>query len=348
MAFPVFRVLEPGFLTTIQDIGRFGYLKYGVPPSGIMDAFSFRIANLLVNNKVNQAVLEITGVGPTLESLNSTLVALTGADLYSNINGTPLPEWKSTKVTKGSVIHLGNAKRGFRAYLSIKGGIDVPKILGSRSTYLRGKIGGVEGRALAKGDIINSIVPTESLEKIRERYLPSKFFPVLNTPTEVRVLMGPQDDYFNSSGIETFLNSTYVVSAKSDRTGYRLKGPIISHKDKTEIISDAISKGAIQVPGNGLPIILMVDRPLTGGYPKIACVSSVDIDKIAQLKPEDKIKFKRIDIKEAHELLRAENEKLLKINNILNEQSKIPAKKRYRVIVEGETYEVTVEELPGE
>jgi len=345
MAFPVFRVLERGFLAVVQDLGRFGYQKYGVSPSGAMDTFSFRIANLLVGNEVNQAVLEITGVGPKLEVLNDILVALTGADLYSNINGIPLPKWKSIKVKKGSVIYLGNAKRGLRAYLSIKGGIDVPKILGSKSTYLRGKIGGIEGRALAKGDIINSIVPTESLEKTRERYLPSNFFPTLANSIEVRVLMGPQDDYFNSLGIGTFLNSTYVVRTESDRTGYRLKGRIISHKDKTGIISDAISKGAIQVPGNGLPIILMADRQVTGGYPKIACVSSVDTNRIAQLKPGDKIKFKRIDIKEAHELLREENEKLLKINNILNQQKKAPTKKRYRIRIEGETYNVEVEEL---
>jgi len=348
MPIPIFEVLEPGLLTTIQDLGRFGYQRYGVPVSGCMDVFSFKVANLLVANDTNEGVLEITGLGLTkLKILNNTVIALTGADLSPMINTSSLPMWRAIEVKKGEVLSLGEAKRGFRAYLSIAGGIDVPLVLGSRSTYCKAKIGGLNGRLLKKGDIISSSLPKQPLENIVRRYLPKDFIPDLSKEIEVRVIMGPQDDYFKKESIHTFLNSWYCVSPESDRTGYRLRGPKITHKDKTDIITDAIPLGAIQIPGDGLPIILMADRGPTGGYPKIACILSVDADKVGQLKPGGKIKFKKIDIKEAHKTLRVENEKLLKINNILNQQSKAPAKKRYRVSIEGETYEVTVEELPG-
>jgi len=347
MSIPVFEVLEPGLLTTVQDLGRIGYQRYGVPVSGGMDAFSLKIANLLVANDIDKAVLEITGLGlMKLKILNRTVIALTGADLTPMIDTSSLPMWRAIEVKKGEVLSLGGARRGFRAYLSIAGGIDVPLVLRSRSTYCKAKIGGIEGRPLRKGDIISSFLSKQPLESITHRYLPEDFIPDLTTEIEVRVIMGPQDDYFKKEGIQTFLNSWYRVSPESDRTGYRLSGPRITHKDKTDIITDAIPLGAIQVPGDGLPIILMADRGPTGGYPKIACILSVDVDKVGQLKPGDKIKFKKIDIKEAHKILRVENEKLLKINNILNQQSRTPAKKRYRVSVEGETYEVTVEELP--
>ncbi|MEA1963760.1 MAG: biotin-dependent carboxyltransferase family protein [Candidatus Aerophobetes bacterium] len=348
MSTPILEVLEPGLLTTVQDSGRFGYQKYGVPVSGGMDTFSLKIANLLVANSINEGVLEITGLGIVkLKILNNTAVALTGADLTPMIDTSPLPMWRATEVKKGKILSLGGAKRGFRAYLSVAGGIDIPLVLGSRSTYCKAKIGGIEGRPLRKGDIISSFLPGQSLEEIARRYLPEDSVPDLPEEIEARVIMGPQDDYFKPEGIQTFLNSWYSVSPESDRTGYRLRGPRITHKDKTDIITDAIPLGAIQVPGDGLPIILMADRGPTGGYPKIACILSVDVDKVGQLKPGDKIKFKKIDIKEAHKILQVENGKLLKINNILNEKSTAPAKKRYRVIVEGETYEVTVEEMPG-
>lgn len=344
---PVFEVLEAGLLTTVQDLGRFGYQKYGVPVSGAMDLFSFKVANLLVGNTEGEAALEITGLGSVkLKVLTAAAVALTGADLTAMIDGSPVAMWRAIKVEKDEILSLGRPRKGFRAYLSVAGGIDVPVVLGSRSTYFRAKIGGVEGRPLKKGDIISSFLPEKLPGAILRRYLPPDFIPDLTGQVEARVIMGPQDDYFTEEGIRIFLNSWYEILPESDRTGYRLTGPRIAHKDKQDIITDAIPLGAIQVPGDGLPIILMADRGVTGGYPKIACVAGVDISKIAQLKPKDKIKFKKIDVREAHRLLKAESEKLSRIAEILDGQSRKPFKKRYKVSMEGETYEVTVEELP--
>lgn len=343
---PVFEVLEAGFLTTVQDVGRYGSQKYGVPVSGGMDPFSLKIANLLVANNMVEAALEITGLGKVeLKFLNPTAVAITGADLGPAIDNSPVPMWQAQRVGKGQILSFQSAKKGFRAYLAVAGGIDVPLVLGSRSTYIKANIGGLEGRPLRKGDTINSFLPQLSLEKIARRKLPEEFVPELAGEVETGVVMGPQDDYFTEQGIKTFLNSWYQVAPESDRVGYRLKGPTIAHKNKADIISDAIPLGAVQVPGNGLPIILMADRQVTGGYPKIACVASSDISRVAQLKPGDKIKFKRVEVKQAQKLLKEENEKLSAIENTLNQQSEEPPEKKYKVKIEGETFQVTVKEI---
>ncbi len=343
---PVFEVLDGGFFTTVQDLGRYGSQKYGVPISGAMDLFSLKIANLLVRNNIAEAALEITGLGKVkLKFLTHTVIAITGADLGPVIDTSPAPMWKAQRVNRGEVLSFQDAKRGFRAYLAVTGGIDVPLVLGSRSTYLKANIGGLEGRTLRRGDKISSFLPQISLEKIVCRRLPDEFVPDLTDEVEIGVVMGPQDDYFTEQGIKTFLNSWYEVTTESDRVGYRLEGPIIPHKNKAEIISDAIPQGAIQVPGNGLPIILMADRQVTGGYPKIACVASVDIPRVAQLKPGDKIKFKQMDVKEAHKMLNEESEKLSTIENILNRQREEFPEKRYKVKIEGKTFQVTVKEI---
>ena len=346
--FPVFEVLEPGVLTTVQDLGRFAYRKYGVPVSGAMDDFSLKIANLLVANDSNGAGLEITGLGPKLKVLNDTVVALSGADFNATLDEGSFRGWKSVRMGKGSIIWIKEARKGFRGYLAVAGGIEVPKVLGSRSTYLTGKMGGLDGRSLRKGDIVNSSSPEVSSARAPLRFLPEEYVPVFSSRVEVRVIMGPQDDRFDDEGIKTFLNSRYVVSLDSDRTAYRLVGPKIAHRGKADIITDAIPQGAIQVPGDGQPIVMMADRPTTGGYAKIACVIGPDIPKIAQLKPEDEIRFEKIAIDEAHQLLRDKEEELARIRKVLEAQAGILARKKYRVRVEDEVYEVLVEEIPAE
>jgi biotin-dependent carboxylase-like uncharacterized protein len=343
---PVFEILEPGVLTTIQDLGRFGCQKYGVPVSGAMDDFSLKLANLLVGNDSNAAALEITGLGPKLKVLNDAVVSLNGADFNAALDENPFRGWRLVRVRKGSIIWIKEARRGFRGYLAVAGGIEVPEVLGSRSTYLTGKMGGLDGRSLRKGDIINSSCLPVSPARMPSRFLPEEYIPVFSSRVEVRVIMGPQDDRFDDEGIKTFLNSWYAVSLNSDRTAYRLVGPKIAHRQKADIITDAIPQGAVQVPGDGQPIVMMADRPTTGGYAKIACVIGPDIPKIAQLKPEDEVRFRKIGIDEAHGLLRDKEAELTRIRELLETQTKILTRKKYRVRVEDEIYQVVVEEIP--
>jgi len=347
-ASPVFEVVEPGVLTSIQDLGRFGYQKYGVPVSGPMDDFSLKVANLLVGNDSNAVALEITGLGPKLKVLSDTVVSLSGADFNATLDEKPFQGWRSLRVQKGSIIRIREARRGFRGYLAVTGGIEVPKVLGSRSTYLTGKLGGLDGRSLGKGDIINSSYPGTSPGQMPLRFLPEECVPVFSSRVEVSVIMGPQDDCFTGEGIKTFLNSPYVVSLNSDRTAYRLTGPKIAHHRKADIITDAIPQGAIQVPGDGQPIVMMADRPTTGGYAKIACVIAPDIPRIAQLKPQDEVRFKKIGIDEAHEFLKDKETELARIGKVLETQATVLARKKYRVRVGDEVYQVLVEEIPDE
>jgi len=347
-ALSVFEVLEPGVLTTIQDLGRFGCQKYGVPLSGAMDDFSLKVANLLVGNDSNAAALEITGLGPKLKVLNDTVLSLSGADFNAALDESPFRGWRSVRVRKGSIICVKEAGRGFRGYLAAAGGIEVPEVLGSRSTYLTGKMGGLDGRSLRKGDIINSSSLPVSSARIPLRFLPEEYIPVFSSRVEVRVIMGPQDDRFDDEGIKTFLNSWYVVSLNSDRTAYRLTGPKIAHRQKADIITDAIPQGAIQVPGDGQPIVMMADRPTTGGYAKIACVIAPDIPRIAQLKPQDEVRFRKIGIDEAHEFLKDKETELTRIRKVLEAQARVVTRKKYRVRVGDEVYQVLVEEIPDE
>lgn len=302
----VFEVLWPGPLATIQDLGRFGYQQYGVPVSGAMDGLALRIANRLLDNDEYAAGLECTLLGPKLKFLNDTPIAITGGDLAPLLNNHPLPLWEVVQVQKGDILSWRGMRNGCRAYLSIVGGIDVPVVLGSRSTYLRSRIGGLEGRALRTGDVLKSVpVSSEKLEHLIDRKVPKELIPEYKSFEEIRVILGPQADHFPEESIATFLNSEYAITPESDRMGYRLDGPEIKHKGKADIISDGIPLGAVQVPGNCKPIVLMVDRQTTGGYTKIATVITPDISKLGQMKPGDKIRFREVSLAQGHQLLNA-------------------------------------------
>lgn len=288
------RVLKPGMFTTVQDLGRCEYQQFGVPVAGAMDEFALRAGNLLVGNAENDAALEITLLGPKLELLTDAVLAVTGADLDAMVDGRPLPIWESVAVRKGSLIAFGRPRSGARAYLAVAGGIDVPVVMGSRSTYVLGKLGGFQGRPLQAGDELpvgNASRPTPG------RRLPGHLIP----PSEVtaRVILGPQDDHFTPESIELFLSSAYRVSSVSDRMGYRLEGPKLKHQAGPDIISDAIPPGAVQVPGHGTPIVMLADRQTTGGYTKIATVISADLRVLAQLRPGDSVSFKAVPAAEA-------------------------------------------------
>ena len=309
----MFEVIQPGLYSTIQDRGRFGYLQFGIPRCGAVDAFAYSVSNLLVGNGVDQAVLEVTVFGPVLNIIEDGVIAITGADLSSHLNDSLLPLWESVAVKRGDKLTFKGPKNGCRAYIAVGGGVDLPLVMGSRSTYVGGNIGGIDGRPLVAGDII----PKGKAYGRPNQHLPSEFIPLYsNTPT-IRVIMGPQDDYF-SDGIKTFLDSEFKVSSKADRMGYRLEGPVIHHKDRVEksIISEPTVSGGIQVPPDGQPILLLVEQTV-GGYAKIATAISTEIGRVGQTKPGDRIRFKAIGLEEAHRLVLEERRKIQKLMDLL-------------------------------
>jgi antagonist of KipI len=293
-----FAVQDPGVLTTIQDLGRVGYGQYGIPVSGAMDRFSFRAANLLVGNDPGAAGLEITLFRLKLEILRTVRVAITGGDMSPMLNGERLPMWQTVELPTGSSLFFKAIHLGVRAYLAVEGGIDAPLFLGSRSTHQQALL----GRPLQRGDIIKAF-PTG--KQVRFRALPQERIPRFLIEAEIRVVMGPQDDYFTEEGIRTFLEGEYTITSQSDRMGYRLQGLPIKHLSGADIISDPILPGSIQVTGNGQPIIMMTDAQTSGGYTKIACVIDPDIDILAQMLPGHTVCFKQTHIDEAHGIFRA-------------------------------------------
>jgi antagonist of KipI len=309
LKFEAFSVINPGTFTTFQDGGRQGYLSFGIPESGAMDSFAYTVGNLLVGNKENVAALEITISGCQLRALRDLAIAITGADLGPTIQKKPVKMWRTLQIKEGEVIHFSSIKNGCRAYLTVAGGFRINAVLGSASTYVRAGIGGLEGRTIKKGDILYcNATDSSTCAEIPENYLT-----VYCHSSEVRVVWGPQKNKFEKAGIVEFLKSDYIVSPNSDRMGYRLLGSKISHKKSADIYSEGIPLGAIQVPGDGQPIILLADRPVTGGYPKIATVIGADLPKVAQLIPGDKIHFRHVSINEA--LTGLENQNRL-IDNI--------------------------------
>ena len=303
------KFIKSGFLTTIQDMGRYGYQKFGMPVSGAMDTYSLQTANWLVGNPRTAACFEITFQGPEIEFLCETVFGLSGAPLEASLNGRMIETNLSYRVSKGDILKTGNVKSGVRTYLSIAGEILVPDVMGSKSTYLRGHLGGFHGRKIENGDIIaiHTIgLPTE--KKLLHEF--RRFYP--NSQT-LRIIPGTEVNYFNFSGLASFLSSEYEVSPQNDRMGYRLSGPVITHKSDADIISSGLTSGSIQVPGHGQPIIMLADHQTVGGYAQIANVISVDIPLVSQLKTGDKIHFKEIDILEAQHLAEKQQQHLDKL-----------------------------------
>jgi len=288
-------VVDGGMLTTIQDLGRYGYQRYGVPTSGAMDLFSLRAANRLVGNSDGAACLEMTLVGPRLRFLAPATIAVTGADLGAQLDGRPVPLWESVLVEPGTELWFAGPESGIRAYLAVAGSLDVPLVLGSRSTYTRSALGGLDGRRLQAGDTLDVVGEGPVLLGGTLR-LPADRRPACGHAHVLRVVLGPQDDRFTSAGIETFLSSTYTVAPQSDRMGYRLSGPRIEHLRGPDIISDGTPFGAVQVAGDGVPIVLMADRGTAGGYTKIATVIGPDIPKLAQAAPGETVTFEAVTL----------------------------------------------------
>jgi biotin-dependent carboxylase-like uncharacterized protein len=265
-----------------------------------MDKYAFACANALVGNSANDACLEVTLLGPELEVLNAAQIAVTGADFSILVNNEVAPMWATLTLKKGDVIAFsGTAQAGCRAYLAIRGGIDVPVVLGSRSTYVRGGFGGYSGCALKTGDVIAALEPQSLLKERRE--LLAEWVPEYESEIVVEVVLGPQEEMFTNEGVETLLSQAHTLTSESDRMGYRLDGPVVKHKSATEIITDGLAPGAIQVPGSGKPIVLMVDTQTTGGYPKIATATTADLSRLGQAKPGDLIRFRKVSLAKARE-----------------------------------------------
>lgn len=306
----VFDVLKPGILTTVQDLGRFGFSHVGVPPSGVLDPFSLRVGNLLVGNEEGEAGLETTIMGLKLKARKEVVIAITGGDLLPTLNGESLEMWRSHLLVEEDILAFKGVRNGCRAYVAICGGIAVPKIMGSRSTFLSGGFGGFEGRALKRGDILQSLNSKIALDKIGVRF-PSEWIPLFEEEATLRVIPGPQDEHFTVLGFQTFQTSSYRVTAKSDRMGIRLEGPEIERRSGREesIISEGLLPGVIQVPGDGKPLVIL-NELVTGGYTKIATVISADLTSVAQLKPGDRVRFDPIPLEDAHKLLKEQEARL--------------------------------------
>ena len=328
----IIEILDGGMFTIVQDLGRYGYQRYGLPVSGAMDAFALRAANLLVGNSEDDAGLEMTLAGPHLRFLDETVVAITGADLAPTLDGNPFPMWQPVAVQKDAELLFHGINDGVRAYLAIAGGVDVPPMLGSRSTYTRANIGGLEGRALVHGD---RIAASTGMDRVEGRRFPRGAVPRYGHAHRLRVTPGQQFDAFTEHGIETFLSSSYTVTPRSDRIGYRLEGSPIEHKAGADIVSDGIPLGAVQVTGDGMPIVLLADRGTTGGYTKIATVISADIMRLAQAAPGDAVTFQEVSLEEAQAAL-LEQESL--IQEIRNGPSVAFARRRLSIRVNGREY----------
>lgn len=305
-------VLDGGLLTTVQDLGRTGWQRSGVPVSGAMDDWALRAANRLVGNAEGAAALEMTLAGPTLRIDGDGVVAITGADLGACLNGRPLPLWQAVAVCDGAELAFSGRRTGMRAYLAVAGGIDVPPVLGSRSTFTRAGLGGFKGRALAAGDCV-PVGPCPCADSLAGRRLPRDVVPRFAASVTVRVVMGPQDSAFTAAGIKTFLSEPFTLTAQSDRVGCRLSGPPIAHIAGADIVSDGTVCGAVQVSGDGMPIVLLADRGTTGGYTKIATVVTADVPILAQAAPGDRVRFAAVGIDAAHALLRLARERLDRI-----------------------------------
>lgn len=337
------KILSPGLLTSIQDIGRWGYQRYGMSVAGSMDHFSTRVANLLVGNDESEAVLETTFMNPEIQFKCDEVISITGGDMKPKINGQRVPMWTSLLVREDDKLSFEGPKEGIRTYIAFSSGIDVSEIMNSKSTFLKGKIGGYEGRKLAKGDTIGlgdgGIPKTGS-------YLPMKYRLAYKSQDLIRVVLGPQDDYFTQDGINTFFNSEYKITPEADRMGYRLDGPKIEHIDGADIISDGIVFGSIQVPGHGSPIIMMADRQTTGGYTKIGTVISPDLNKLAQMKPGDKMTFKEVSIDEAQKIYRDFEENIGQIKSFINKtRFEFKSIRKLNLKIDQEKFDVEIREI---
>ncbi|MEY2411421.1 MAG: antagonist of KipI [Acidobacteriaceae bacterium] len=299
------QVHSPGLLTTVQDLGRQGFGPVGISPSGAADPVSLRLGNKLVGNEESAAALEMTLVGGTLVFPQGAIIALTGSDFGATLDDAHLDLGILVQVRPGQTVRLGPTHTGARCYLCVQGGIAVKQFLGSASTHLLSGLGGFEGRALQKGDVVH-IGP--ATRPFRKRTFATQLSAHLSDRKVLRVTIGPQSDWFSEASLHSFYSVTYRVAEQSNRMGLRLEGPAMSQRGTNQMITEGVSLGAIQVPAGGSPIILFVEQQTTGGYPKIANVISADLHRVGQLRPRDEIRFEHVTFEIARSLLIAQED----------------------------------------
>lgn len=304
-------IQKPGFLSLIQDSGRTTFLDSGVPVSGVMDEDSYRLANWLVGNSLDAAVIEMTLIGPQIKFEKDVCIGITGADMSPAINGVSVEMYTTLQVTSGSVLKFGSSKSGCRAYISFSGGMQVSKELGSAATYEYAKLGGLFGTALKKGDCI----PLGALSLSEVRTVPERFRSFVSSLASIRVVPSIEHSGFDESALDVFYRTEYTIASNSNRMGYRLKGEALSTKSFSEMLSSGIVRGTIQVPANGQPIILLSDAQTTGGYPRIANIITADLPLLGQQKPGDRVRFRRVSLEEAQQLYRIKEDRFAQLLN---------------------------------
>lgn len=319
------QILNPGALTTIQDAGRFGYADMGILQAGAMDTVSMQAANLLLDNAPDEAVLECTFLGPEIRFDVPCAFAIAGADMQPLLDGQKIPMHAMILAKAGSVLKLTAAADGLRTCIAVKGGMDIEPVMGSRSTDMRCGIGGLEGRKMAAGDSIGLRAPETILPDAYKRYLTARevqrYLGHLRNGSGVktlRVLWGPQAHLFTEKARGVFAENEYTLSADSDRMGCRFTGTPIPAENGTDIVSDGIVCGAVQITSKGLPIVMTADHQTTGGYAKIAAVITADLPVLAQLKPGEKIRFMPVSVKEAEKAAAGQRRRMKKLARAVN------------------------------
>ena len=312
------RVTRAGLLTTVQDLGRRGMQQHGVSRGGAMDTVAHRIANLLVGNADDAAALECTLLGPALEFVEESVVALGGGDLGATLDGRAVPLWSPFIAPGGSVLTFSGPRTGCRACIAVAGGIDVPLVLGSRATDLIASIGGHEGRALAAGDELPIGASGRAAVEMRDRLLAApdraphagrSMIPHYSATPVVRIVRGPEHDRFSAASRQLLVAGEFEVTAQSNRMGLRLTGPSLALSGLYDLYSSPVTLGTIQVPPSGEPIVLMADHQTIGGYPRIASVITVDLPLLAQAAPGARVRFREVSLADAQTLyLRREHD----------------------------------------
>ncbi|WP_205502372.1 5-oxoprolinase subunit C family protein [Rufibacter psychrotolerans] len=324
------RVEKAGLLTTVQDLGRWGYQQQGVIVGGAMDPVAHRVANWLVGNAQEAATLEFTMLGPSLRFAADHLIALTGGSFAAQINGKAVPAWRPLLVRKGALLEVGRARQGARGYLAVAGGIQVPLVLGSASTYLRAGIGGLKGAPLQEQAMVpcpgssNPEFPPlgwetghQNLERTTWFVRPA-WYQGFRQELVIRVLQGPEYGWFFRESQRAFWQQPFQVTPQSDRMGYRLAGPALGLAEPRELLSTAVTFGTVQVPPQGNPIVLMADHQTTGGYPRIGQVIRADLAALAQVLPGQRIRFQEVTLEEAYRLLYEQERHLAQLKSALS------------------------------
>lgn len=347
-------IKKAGMLTSVQDLGRWGYQSSGVPVAGAMDLPALRLGNAMLGNPEGSAALEVTLLGPEIEVKGSGAAVFAGADLGFSVNGKAVGSWRAVVLNDGDVITFKGPKgKGCRGNLCFAGGVDILPVMNSCSTYIRAKIGGVEGRAIKIGDVIKTGEPAALWKKLEGFCLPKDLDPAQDAGAPLAIITGLQEDAFTEEGKKLLFESEYTITAESDRMGCRLEGAKIEHTEKgADIVSDAIPLGAVQIPGHGMPIIMLADRQTTGGYTKIGVLTPLSVEALVQKMPGSMVRFRRADLSEGtaeqmkiKEAVRRTKE--LRLSHVSRTHIEAPGSLsgHFTLTVDGKSYDITCEEI---